>query len=86
MDEQKNPLSIEEVIERIIEDKPLSFNTDANWNNKNLVVKEEYLYNYMAKNLYLLECPVVSEFDSETTLEDKIPGGKKSLNTLNLSL
>lgn len=66
MDENEEPLSIEEVRQRLIENKPLKLNPDANWNNKEKVVKENYLFNYMAKNLYLLECRVSSEYDSET--------------------
>jgi len=52
-----------EVRERIIEDKPLVINNEGNWNNKNPVVKEEYLFNYMAKNLYILECLAASEYE-----------------------
>jgi len=84
MNEKKEPLSIEEVRERIIEDKPLVLTSDANWNNKNPAVKEEYLFNYMAKNLYILECPVVSEFDAETTSKDKIPERGKVIEYIKL--
>ncbi|HAH22466.1 MAG TPA: transglutaminase domain-containing protein [Prolixibacteraceae bacterium] len=73
MDEKGEPLSIEEVRERIIEDKPLVLNPEGNWNNKNPVVKGEYLFNYMAKNLYMLECPAASEYDSETAHTAKFP-------------
>ena len=41
-------------------------NPDANWNHKSKVIKEYYLYSYMAKNLYMMKCPVNSEYDSET--------------------
>lgn len=70
MNEKGELLSIEEVRERIIRDKPMVLNPDANWNHKLAKTKEEYLYNYMAKNLYMLECPVSSEYDMET----KVPG------------
>ena len=73
MDEKGEPLSIEEVRERIIDDKPLVLNKEGNWNNKNPVVKEEYLFNYMAKNLYILECRAASEYDSETDNNAKFP-------------
>ena len=66
MNEQGELLSIEEVRERLINDKPLLLNPEANWNNKSAVVKRDYLYTYMAKNLYILECPVSSEYDTET--------------------
>jgi hypothetical protein len=71
MDENAELLSIEEVREKLINDKPLFINPDANWNRKESTNKEWYLYNYMAKNLYMLECPVESEFDLETNIKDK---------------
>ena len=66
MNERGELLSIEEVRERIIRDLPLILNPDANWNHKATETKEEYLYNYMAKNLFRLESPLESEFDYET--------------------
>lgn len=66
MNEKGELLSIEEVRERLITNKPLLLNPDANWNHKSTTIKEEYLYNYMAKNLYRMECPVNSEYNSET--------------------
>ena len=66
MDDKGTLLSIEEVRERIVNDRPLILNPDANWNNRTPQTKEEYLYSYMAKNLYILECPVNSVFDMET--------------------
>lgn len=71
MDEKNNLLSIEEVRERLINDKPLFLNPDANWNHKISITKENYLYQYMAKNLYILECPLNSEYDLETKTESK---------------
>jgi hypothetical protein len=65
-------LSIEEVRERIINDLPLVVNADANWNHKSQIVITDYLYRYMAKNLYILECPVNSEYNSETNAPGKI--------------
>ena len=70
MDDKGQLLSIEEVRERIVDNKPLIINPDANWNHKNSETKDEYLYHYMAKNLYRLECGVSSEYDAET----KSPG------------
>lgn len=66
MNEQGEILSIEEVRERLINDKPLILNPEANVNNKLPVIKNSYLYNYMAKNLYMLECSISSEYDTET--------------------
>lgn len=71
MNEKGELLSIEEVRDRIINDKPLIINPDANWNRKSSVVKEHYFYKYMAKNLYILECPVNSEYDTETRKQGK---------------
>lgn len=44
-----------EVRERLIADLPLVLNPDANWNHKSTQTKEDYLDNYMAKNLYYIE-------------------------------
>jgi hypothetical protein len=66
MDEKGELLSVEEVRERVINGKMLILNPDANWNHKSTTTKQDYLYNYMAKNLYRIECPLVSEYDSET--------------------
>jgi hypothetical protein len=72
MNEKGELLGIEEVRERIILDKPLILNPDANWNRMSSTIKEDYLYRYMAKNLYILECPVVSVYNSETNEFGKI--------------
>ena len=71
MNEKKELLSIGEVRDRIINDKPLIINPDANWNHQSSIMKEFYFY-YMAKNLYILECPVNSEYDTETKKRGKI--------------
>lgn len=71
MNEKGELLSIEEVRERIIKDKPLILNPSANWNNKVSKTKEDYLYNYMAKNLYILQCTLHSEYDTETESNGK---------------
>ena len=65
MNEKGELLSIEEVRERIINNKPLILNPDANWNNKFVEPKEEYFYNYMTKNLYKIRCFVGREKNSE---------------------
>lgn len=66
MDEKGDLLGIEEVRERLVKGMPLVLNADANWNRTSLQTKEEYLQTYMAKNLYRLETPLVSQYDSET--------------------
>lgn len=72
MNEKGDLLSIEEVREKIISDKPLILNPEANWNRKTSKTKEEYLYQYMAKNLYRMECPVESKYDTETSESGKV--------------
>ncbi|MBO9202570.1 MULTISPECIES: transglutaminase domain-containing protein [Niastella] len=71
MNEKGDLLSIEEVRQRIIDNRPLIISPDANWNHKVSETKEHYLFYYMAKNLYRLECPVNSTFNMETTAEGK---------------
>ena len=51
-----NMLSISEVRRYLREDIPVKVNEEANWNNTEKTTTEQYLYRYMAKNLYLLEC------------------------------
>lgn len=65
-DDKGNLLNIEEVRERLISDKPLVLNEDANWNNKVKQTKEDYLGRYMSKNLYWLKCAAKSDWDLET--------------------
>ncbi|MBM3455394.1 MAG: transglutaminase domain-containing protein [Bacteroidetes bacterium] len=72
MNEKGDLLSIEEVRERLINSKPLLLNPDANWNNQTIQKRENYLDNYMAKNLYMLECPVSSEYNMETATNGKV--------------
>ena len=57
--------------ERLISNKPLILNPEANWNHKESQTKEHYLDYYMSKNLYVLECPVNSEYDTETSQQGK---------------
>lgn len=71
MDENGTLLSIQEVRERLRDGRPVVLNEEANWNNKSKVTKEEYLENYMAKNLYCIECSDRSEFNTETRYQGK---------------
>lgn len=71
MNEKGELLSIEEVRQRLIDNGSLILNPDANWNNKESKTKEDYLFWYMAKNLYRLQSPISSEFNYETSGEDK---------------
>jgi hypothetical protein len=58
-------LGLREVRENMIGGKPMILNPDANWNGKVKRTIDEYLYTYMAKNIYWFETPVVSTFGSE---------------------
>lgn len=49
-------LSIQEIRERLRKGMPLVLNKEANWNNEKQTSKDEYLDNYMAKNLYNVNC------------------------------
>lgn len=66
MDETGRLLGLEEVRDRLINNQPLILNPDANWNRKTSTVKEYYLLEYMAKNLYRFSCPLKSEYNFET--------------------
>jgi len=71
MNENGELLSIEEVRDRLINNKPLILNPDANRNHATSQTKSDYLGYYMAKNLYKLECPVNSQYNYETPEEGK---------------
>ncbi|MFW0735866.1 transglutaminase-like domain-containing protein [Flavobacterium sp. T12S277] len=66
MNEKGELLGISEVRERLIKGKTLILNPEANWNKEISQTKENYLETYMVKNLYRLECPLVSEYNTET--------------------
>ncbi len=72
MNEKGELLSVEEVRERMISGKTLILNPDANWNHKIEQTKEDYLYRYMAKNLYRIECPINSEYNTETKFKGQV--------------
>ena len=65
-DEKGNFLGIAEVRDRLINNQPLVLNEDANHNNETKQTKEEYLENYMAKNLYWFLCIDESKFNPES--------------------
>lgn len=66
MDEKGTLLSVEEVRERLVKNKPLILNPDANWNRRSSQTKDYYLDYYMAKNLYRIQAVSYSCYDSET--------------------
>jgi hypothetical protein len=72
MDDKGNLLGIQEVRERLIKDQPLILNADANWNRTSLQSKEHYLDYYMAKNLYRLQVPSTSGYNTETSENEKV--------------
>ncbi|AXY73885.1 transglutaminase domain-containing protein [Paraflavitalea soli] len=65
MNEKGELLGIQEVRERIIRNEPLILNPTANWNHRSSTTKEDYLYRYMAKNLYILQSPAHSTWNME---------------------
>jgi len=71
MNEKGVLLSVEEVRDRLVNDKPLILSPEANWNHKVSKTKEEYLYSYMSKNLYRISCHIESRYDDETWLSGK---------------
>ncbi len=64
-DENGTMLHPGEVRERLQKGLPLEINDDANWNHINSITKEEYLDDYMAKNLYIIECNIVNKGEAE---------------------
>lgn len=66
MDENQQLFSVFEVRERIIQDKPIELNAEANWNNQSKVSKEYYLDYYMAKNLFYLSYILHSTYGADS--------------------
>lgn len=66
-DDEGNLLGIREVRERLRQGLPLVLNEEANWNNQSKTEASHYLYEYMAKNLYILEAWSHYGFGSETS-------------------
>jgi len=72
LDEKGQLLGLMEVREKLVNGETVILNPDANWNNKASILKEYYLFEYMAKNLYRFSCPLKSEYDYETNEKGKI--------------
>lgn len=64
-DEHGTLLHPGEVRERLQKGQPLVVNENANWNHKNRTSTEEYLENYMAKNLYIISSFATSQSQAE---------------------
>jgi hypothetical protein len=69
-DENGTLLGIAEVRECLIDGRTLVLNEDANWNHESQQTKEHYLENYMAKNLYYIECVTENRFNPESRYRD----------------
>ena len=64
-DENGLLLGPSEVRYRLQHDLPLVLNEDANWNHQIKQTKEEYLDEYMAKNLYIMSCNTIQQAEPE---------------------
>ncbi len=71
MDENGVMLGIGEVRERLRDGHPVVLNDEANWNNQVKSTREDYIDNYMAKNLYYIVCGDKSCYNAETPAEGK---------------
>lgn len=71
-DDKGNMLSIQEVRERLRTGQPVKVNEEANWNNKRKTETEDYLYNYMAKNLFFLDSWTRYGFNTESDKEHPV--------------
>lgn len=71
MDENGTMLGIGEVRERLRDGRTIVLNDEANWNNEVKTTKEDYLENYMAKNLYYIVCGDKSYFGAEENAAGK---------------
>lgn len=71
-DEQGNLLSVQEVRARLRNGQPVRVNEEANWNNEKKTTTEDYLYDYMAKNLFYLESWTRYGFNTESDRENLI--------------
>ncbi|HEY6170990.1 MAG TPA: transglutaminase-like domain-containing protein [Candidatus Kapabacteria bacterium] len=64
-------LGLREIREKMISGESIILNPDANWNGTVSRTIDEYLYMYMAKNMYWFETPVINTFGSETFTSGK---------------
>jgi hypothetical protein len=69
-DELNNFLSIEEVRQRLIDNKPLIINETANYHQVPTNAAE-YLYQFMAEHLYRVICPLNSQYNGQTQEKGK---------------
>lgn len=64
-DENGVMLSPEEVRSRLIAGEPLKLSEGANWNHQSQQTIEQYIYEYMAKNLYFIGCNTINQAEPE---------------------
>lgn len=69
-DEKGNLLSVQEVRDRIRKGLPCQVNEEANWNNRRKTTTDFYLNQFMAKNLYYVNCTLHSKFGTENKKYD----------------
>ncbi len=72
-DREGNLLEIGEVRQRLIDGEPVEVRETANWNRRDSITSEFYLYNYMAKNLYVIECWMDNSYNTESYIRDGYP-------------
>lgn len=70
MDERGRLLGLDEIRERAKAAKPITLNKEANQNGKPVVI-EDYLFNYLVKNLYWFESPLSSAYNYESAAAEK---------------
>ena len=70
-DQDGMPLSIAEVRQYLINGTAMQLNADASYNGQ-AIDPQDYLQRYMAKNLYKLECGVISAADAATLRNGKV--------------
>lgn len=64
-DENDVMLGPAEVRQRLIDGKPLKISENANWNHQSKATVDDYLNDYMAKNLYIIGCNTVNRPEPE---------------------
>lgn len=58
--------SIDEVRQRLIQGKSIALSPESNWNRRFSIEKGDFLYSYLAKNLYRFVCVLNNEYNAET--------------------
>lgn len=70
-DEKGHFLSVDEVRQRLIDNRPLVLNATANYHG--VPTKAAYyLYQFIAQHIYRIICPLNSEYNSQTRMDGKL--------------